>query len=86
MHACPSGAVTMSSRHSRSTSRAAILLVALVVGGLIASPALRQDGPAPAFAAAQAGATVHFRTAPFDFGHERAAPAEFVLAVRPPLA
>ena len=76
----------MSSRHLRSSFGASALLVALGIAELIALPAVGADQRPAGFSSAHAGATVHFRTAPFDFGHEGAAPAEFVLVLRPPLA
>jgi hypothetical protein len=69
----------MPPRPTPTAARAPILLLAAIIAGLItwtwAEPS-RDD----------AQVTVQFRTAPFDFGHERAAPAEFLFAARPPLA
>jgi small-conductance mechanosensitive channel len=69
----------MPQRPTPTTARAPFLLLALVAAGLIAwawSEPSRDE----------AQVTVQFRTAPFDFGHERVAPAEFLFAARPPLA
>jgi hypothetical protein len=65
----------MSSRPPCWSLTPAILLLAIIVAGLIAWPALWP-----------AQGSVQFRTDPSDFGHEAAAPAEFVFALRPHLA
>ena len=73
-------------RQPHLSSTPQILLLALFLSALIVWPLLGQDRLGAELPSGGASATVHFRTAPFDFGHERAAPAEFVLALRPPLA
>jgi len=64
----------MSLRPADAASLPAILRFAMIVAGLIAWPLLWPSD-----------SDVHVRTAPFEFGHQAAARAEFLFTPRPPL-